>query len=68
MTAFKGSIQNGDFNLKDMTSDLIPTMNNTFLELQQLSIKLENAIEKYERSPADILYRREEITKGPGEK
>ena len=68
MTAFKGSIQNGDFNLKDMTSDLIPTMNNTFLELQQLSIKLENAIEKYERSPADVLYRREEITKGPGEK
>jgi phospholipid/cholesterol/gamma-HCH transport system substrate-binding protein len=68
MTAFKSSIKNGDFNLKDMTSDLIPTMNNTFLELQQLSIKLENAIEKYERSPADVLYKREEITKGPGEK
>ena len=67
MDEFKKAIAGGELNIKDMTSDLIPTMNNTFIEVQQLMIKLEEAINQYERSPGDIIFKQEEIKKGPGE-
>lgn len=67
MDTFKAALQSGDFNLREMSSDLIPTMNNTFLEMQSLVVKIEELLGKYERSPSDILLMREEIKKAPGE-
>jgi len=67
MLEFQKAVASGQFNLKDISSDLIPTMNNTFLEVQQLMIKLEDMINQYERSPGDILFKQEKIKKGPGE-
>lgn len=67
MAEFKRAISSGEFNLKDLGSDVVPTMNNTFLEFQSLLIKLENTLENYNNSPSDILYKREEIKKAPGE-
>jgi phospholipid/cholesterol/gamma-HCH transport system substrate-binding protein len=43
-------------------------MNNTLLQFQQFMAKLESFIDKYERSPGDILFKQEAVTKGPGEK
>ncbi len=68
MTTFKVAIANGDFNIKEITSDIVPTMNNTLLEMQHLMISIEGALNKYERSPGDILFEQEEIKKGPGER
>lgn len=67
MDTFKAALQSGDFNLKEMSSDLIPTMNSTLLEMQSLVVKVEELLGKYERSPSDILFMKEEIKKGPGE-
>ncbi len=67
MDEFKRAIASGEFNLKDLGSDVVPTMNNTFLELQGLLIQLENTLKQYDESPADILYKRQEINKAPGE-
>ncbi len=67
MDTFKGAIANGDFNIKEITSDVMPTINSTLLEMQHLMVSIENALNQYERSPGDILYKQEEIKKGPGE-
>jgi len=67
MDEFERAIKNGDFNLKELSSDVIPTMNNTFLQMQELMIELENVLHQYNESPSDILYRKSEIRKAPGE-
>jgi phospholipid/cholesterol/gamma-HCH transport system substrate-binding protein len=67
MNLFKNALENGQFNIKSIASDVVPNINNTLLELQQLLSKTEDVLEKYERSPGDILFRQEEIKKGPGE-
>ncbi len=64
----KKSLENGEFNLKAIAGDSVPTINSTLLEMQQLMIKIQDAVNHYERSPQDILFQYEEIKKGPGEK
>jgi phospholipid/cholesterol/gamma-HCH transport system substrate-binding protein len=68
MNTFNKALQSGDFNLKEMSSDILPTMNNTLIEMQGLMIKMEETLRKHERSPSDILFMQEQIKKGPGEK
>lgn len=67
MDLFKKSLASGDFNIKEITSDVMPTMNNTLLSMQDLIIKMENVLEQYERSPSDMLFKQEKTKKGPGE-
>ena len=68
MTTFKTSLQNGDFNIKEITNDLVYNINQTLLEIQLLTNKSNEAINKYERSPADMIFKKEQIKKGPGER
>ncbi|WP_373069310.1 MlaD family protein [Sulfurimonas sp.] len=67
MDVFKASVARGDFNIKGITSELVPNINNTLLEMQQLIIRMDSLAEQYEKSPGDILYKTQEINKGPGE-
>ena len=67
MEQFQKAILSGQFNFKDISRDLIPTMNNTLIEVEQLMIKLQEAINQHERSPGDIIFKQEQIKKGPGE-
>ncbi|MDD2790876.1 MAG: MlaD family protein [Sulfurimonas sp.] len=68
MDEFKKAAANGQFNFKDISSDVVPTLNETLIEMQDVMNKVEDALYKYERSPGDILFKHEEIKKGPGEK
>jgi len=68
MNEFKLAISSGQFNIKEMTSDMIPNINNTLLGMQELMINTKNVLNMYSRSPSDILFKREAIKKGPGEK
>ena len=61
------AINNDEFNFKEMTKDTIPTLNNTLLQMESLMLKVEEVLQSYERSPSDILFKAEEIKKGPGE-
>ncbi|MBC8238747.1 MAG: MCE family protein [Helicobacteraceae bacterium] len=68
MDEIKRAVASGEFNIKDIAGDVVPTMNNTLLDMQELMIKLDGLMEHYERSPGDVIFQQEEIKKGPGEK
>lgn len=67
MDEIKRAVSSGEFNIKAIAGDVVPTMNNTLIEMQHLMISIENALNQYERSPGDILFKQEKIKKGPGE-
>ena len=67
MTEIKRAVASGEFNLKEISSDVVPTINDTFVSMQELMIKMESTLEQYKRSPSDILYKKEAIKKAPGE-
>ena len=67
MDEFKRAMSSGEFNIKEITNDIIPTINNTMQEMQNLIIQVDDSLKKYDRSPSDILFKNEEIKKGPGE-
>lgn len=67
MDLFREALKSGDFNIKEISNDIVPSMNHTLLEMQELMIKMQEAINQHERSPGDILFKQEKIKKGPGE-
>ncbi|QFR44240.1 MCE family protein [Sulfurimonas xiamenensis] len=67
MSTFKSALQSGEFNIKAITSEMVHNINGTLFEMQQLIVKTQEVIDKYERSPADAIFLQEEIKKGPGE-
>lgn len=67
MDEVRRAISSGEFNLKKISSDVVPTLNETFSGMQELMINLNFALERYKRSPSDILYKKEDIKKAPGE-
>ena len=68
MVEVKRAVASGEFNVKDIADDVVPTMNNTLLEMQELMIRIDGMMEHYERSPGDVLFKQEEVKKGPGER
>ena len=68
MDEIKRAVASGEFNVKEIADDVVPTLNNSLLEMQQLMIKMEDVLNRYERSPGDIIYKQETIKKGPGER
>ncbi|MDQ7044977.1 MAG: MlaD family protein [Sulfurimonas sp.] len=67
MAEIRRAVKSGEFNIKDIASDVVPTMNNTLIDVQELIIRLDGLLETYERSPGDILFTKEKAKKGPGE-
>ncbi len=68
MNEIKRAVASGEFNFKDIANDVVPNINNTLLEMQQMMLKVEESLERYNRSPSDILFKEEVPKKGPGEK
>lgn len=68
MDEIKRAIASGEFNIKDIAEGVVPTVNNTLLEMQELMIRIDSVMQSYERSPGDVIFKQEEIKKGPGEK
>ena len=67
MDEIKRAISSGEFNVKEITAEIMPTLNHTLIDMQELMIKVEGSLKQHDRSPGDILYKLEEIKKGPGE-
>lgn len=67
MDEIKRAVASGEFNVKEIAADIVPTMNNTLLDMQELMIKVQDTLNQYERSPSDILFKQEELKKAPGE-
>lgn len=58
----------GESNFAQMSNDILPTLNTTFLDMQDLMVKVNAMLESYRTSPADMLFKFQEQKKGPGEK
>ncbi|MEA3370866.1 MAG: MlaD family protein [Campylobacterota bacterium] len=67
MDEIKRAVSSGEFNVKEIAADIVPTMNNTLLDMQELMIKVQDTLEQYDRSPGDILFKQEDFKKAPGE-
>lgn len=67
MKEIERAVASGEFNIKEISADVVPTLNATFLEMQELMIKLQETLEEHQKSPSDILYRSRAIQKAPGE-
>lgn len=55
-------------NVEDITVQSVPLINSTVTQMQQTLIHLDELLEHYDRSPSDILYKKETEKRGPGEK
>jgi len=55
-------------NVEDATVQTLPILNSTMLEMQQTLINFNEVLNQYERSPSDILFKKEKVKRGPGEK
>ena len=67
IATFKDTLNSGEFNIKEISNELIYNMNETLFEIRMLTLKSKEVIQKYENSPADMLFVKEEAKKGPGE-
>ena len=67
MDEIKRAVSSGEFNVKAIAEEVIPTLNDTLSEMQKLMLNMDVLMLQYQRSPSDILYKSQEVQKGPGE-
>ncbi|WP_297444029.1 MlaD family protein [Sulfurimonas sp.] len=48
--------------------NIVPTINATLFDMQNTLIEFNSLMQEYKRSPNDMLFKKEEIKRGPGEK
>ena len=68
MEEIKRAVSSGEFNLKEITADVVPTMNNTLLEMQNFLIHFDSLLHEYKKSPSDVIFKSVEEKKAPGER
>lgn len=68
MAKIEKAFNAGEADFRQLNADIVPTLNAVMLDFQELMIQLNEVLEKYKESPSDILYKRQEIQKAPGEK
>jgi len=68
MDEIKRAISSGEFNVKKIAGGIVPTLNETMVQMQNMLIGFDSLLNRYKRSPADLLYKQEEMKKGPGER
>jgi phospholipid/cholesterol/gamma-HCH transport system substrate-binding protein len=67
MDEIKRAVSSGEFNFKEISKDVVPNINNTLIEMQQMMLKVEESLDRHNKSPSDILFKERAIKKGPGE-
>jgi phospholipid/cholesterol/gamma-HCH transport system substrate-binding protein len=68
MAEFHRAINAGEFNIKDISKGTVSNLNSSLSALQDVMIEMDSILKKYDDSPSDMLFRKQEIKKGPGEK
>ena len=62
------TINEGDYNLKDISASTIIQINQAIRELKLLLKQSKETVEELKNSPSDLLYKKERPNLGPGEK
>ena len=68
MKGITNAISSGVSDYAQMNNHVMPTINATLLDMQDLMIKMDEILEGYRTSPSDILFKSQKKKKGPGEK
>ena len=68
MDGINSAMSQGANDFADLNNNLVPTLNSTLFEMQELMVKVDEFLEGYRNSPSDILFKSQEIKKAPGEK
>ena len=55
-------------NVEDVTVQTLPLITSTMTQMQQTLIHVNELLGHYDRSPSDILFKKEDVKRGPGEK
>ena len=61
------SLNEGDYNLKALTSPAFDQANELLDELRTLAVELEEVVQSIQKSPSDLLFKRTKPKLGPGE-
>ncbi len=67
MDEIKRAVSSGEFNVKAIAQEIVPPLNNTLEQMQDVLIETQDLLEQYQRSPSDIIYKQETQIKAPGE-
>ncbi|WP_345993531.1 MlaD family protein [Sulfurimonas sp. HSL-1716] len=67
MAEFNRAISSGEFNIKEISKNTLENLDGSLESLQNVMTELDNILKKYENSPNDFLFKKQEIKKGPGE-
>ncbi|SFV59363.1 ABC transport system periplasmic substrate binding protein [hydrothermal vent metagenome] len=62
------SFANSEKDMKDISINLVPTLDATLLQMQSTMIEFNSLLRAYKRNPSDILFKRTKVKRGPGEK
>jgi phospholipid/cholesterol/gamma-HCH transport system substrate-binding protein len=68
MAEFKRAINEGEFNVRDISKGTVTNLNGSLDALQDVMNQLNSILKKYEDSPNDMLFKKQEMKKGPGER
>ncbi len=66
--AIEKAVTGGDFNVRGIASEFMPSLNRSLNALNALLRDLQSAVNEYKKSPRDILFKEVEQKKAPGEK
>ena len=67
MDKIQAAFHSGASEFKQLNAEMLPTMNATLIEMQELMVKFKDIADQYNDSPSDIFFKKEEIRKAPGE-
>lgn len=62
------SFANVEKDVKDASLNIVPTINESLLQMQSTMIEFDEVLREYKRSPSDILFKETKQKRGPGEK
>ncbi|WP_457744406.1 MlaD family protein [Sulfurimonas sp.] len=62
------SFSDGEKDMNGMALNIVPSINETMLSIQSSLLEFNELMQEYKRSPNDILFKKEAIKRGPGEK
>jgi len=67
MESFRRLNDAGHYSVKNSMEEPMHVFKVTMAKMQELFLKIEAALEQFERSPSDLLFKKETLQKGPGE-
>ena len=62
------SFSNVEKDVKNVSINLVPTLDESLLQMQSTMIEFDGLLREYKRSPSDILFKKTKLKRGPGEK